>query len=187
MKSYALTAIAATIFGISIGASGMHFIDKRKLLAEQEAHARSVAHFESSLADVSAAAATAANDALVSQTAMQHRSERLQLALDALQGEKNASDDKYRAAVGVGDQRVRVAVKAHPASDLSAGRGRRAQHSQSAGRGDDTRTYADLHPAVAERVFRVAADDQREIDKLARLQAWACVVKPDAPACPSAP
>jgi len=185
VQSYAVTAIVAMLFGISVGASGMHFIDKRKLVAEQLAHVRNAAQCESRLAEVSATATIAANDALVSQTAMQQRSERLQLALDVLQGEKNASDDKYRAAVGAGDQRVRIAVKTRSAGDLSTGRGRRAEYSQPADGGDGARTYADLHPAVAERVFRVAADDQREIDKLARLQAWACVVKPDAPACTS--
>jgi hypothetical protein len=52
-----------------------------------------------------------------------------------------------------------------------------------AGVGDGAAAYADVDRATAERVFAVAADDQREIDKLKVLQAYVCAVRSDVPGC----
>lgn len=45
--------------------------------------------------------------------------------------------------------------------------------------GHGTAVYADLDTATAQRVFAVAAADQREIDKLRALRRYVCAVRPE--------
>ncbi|RQR43340.1 hypothetical protein DIE19_36085 [Burkholderia sp. Bp9126] len=54
---------------------------------------------------------------------------------------------------------------------------------------DDATAIADLEPTVAERVFAIAGEDQREIDKRPALQADVCAVWPETQECskPAAP
>lgn len=183
MSPYLITGIAAGVLGLAIGAGAMHYtVDAAALSAEQAAHAKDTAQYEANIGAVTAKAATAATAALATQTKMQQDNDAAQATITQLQGENNAIDQKYRTAVASGDQRVRVAVRNctanNPVSSSPV-----PGDSQSAGGQPDSGATADLDPAVADRVLGVAADDQREIDKLAKLQAWACTVKPDAPGC----
>lgn len=183
MSPYLIIGLAAGVLGIAIGAGGMHTtVDAAQLAHERTVLALEQADHARDLGKASAAAAQAASDALVKQTAMQQATDAAQAALTKAQGETNAVDQKYRAAVAAGTQRMRVAVRNCRADDPASGSAVRSDP-QSAGGNADAAASADLDPAVAERVFAVTADDQREIDKLAQLQAWACTVKPDTPDC----
>ncbi|WP_414734284.1 lysozyme [Burkholderia pseudomallei] len=78
-----------------------------------------------------------------------------------------------------GTERLRVAVRHCTAAGGDGVPGA----SSAAGVGDGAAAYADVDAAVAERVFDVAGDDQREIDKLTALQGYVCAVRPETPGC----
>jgi len=190
MSPYLITGLGAGILGIALGAAGMHYtIDSAQLAgahealaSEKAAHARDNEQAVVNLKAVSDAAAQASAAAIAKQTSMQQANDSAQATIAKLQGEKNAADQKYRSALAAGTERVRVAVRSCQADSPASGSAV-SGNPQSAGGSNDASTFADLDPTVAERVFGVAADDQREIDKLVKLQAWACTVKADAPGC----
>lgn len=183
MSPYLIVGIGAGLLGIAVGAGGVHYtLDATQLSTEKAASAKATAQYEANIGAVTATAAKAASDALTKQTKMQQDADQAQATISKLQEEKNAADLSYRNAVTSGDLRVRVAVR-NCSTVNSASSSAVPGNSQSAGGQPDADATADLEPAVAGRVFGVAADDQREIDKLAKLQAWACTVKPDAPGC----
>jgi hypothetical protein len=89
-----------------------------------------------------------------------------------------ADSRRYRAALAAGTERLRVAVRncSTRGDDLSG-------TASTASVDDGAAAYADLDPAIAQRVFAVAADDQREIDKLRALQRYVCAVRPQTAGC----
>lgn len=190
MSPYLIVGIGAGAIGILVGGAAMHCtLDAAQLAkanvafsTEQAAHARDNEQAAVNLKAVSDKAAEAAATALAQQTAMMQANDEAQAAIIKLQGENNATDQKYRAAVASGAQRLRIAVRACQTDDPSRIHAMPG-NPQSAGGSDVPAATADLDPTVASRVFGVAADDQYEIDKLVKLQAWACTVKPDAPGC----
>lgn len=93
--------------------------------------------------------------------------------------EHEAENRSLRAALAAGTERLRVAVR----NCTAAGRDGVPGASGTAGVGDGAAAYADVDAAVAERVFGVAGDDQREIDKLTALQGYVCAVRPETPGC----
>ncbi|KWZ49238.1 lysozyme [Burkholderia savannae] len=93
--------------------------------------------------------------------------------------EHEAENRSLRAALAAGTERLRVAVRSCTAADRDGMSGA----SSAAGMGDGAAAYADVDAAVAERVFGVAGDDQREIDKLTALQGYVCSIRPQTPEC----
>ncbi|WP_411449123.1 lysozyme [Burkholderia pseudomallei] len=100
----------------------------------------------------------------------------------AVNGNVNAGfSDQRKVALDRSDgtERLRVAVRHCTAAGGDGVPGA----SSAAGVGDGAAAYADVDAAVAERVFGVADDDQREIDKLTALQGYVCAVRPETPGC----
>lgn len=185
MNGYWISAVGGIVVGALLGTGIVHTIDSKALSTEQAAHAADKAQYAADIGATKAEAAKAASDALAKQTAMQQQADQLNDQLTKEQAQHEADNRKLRADLAAGTQRVRVAVRNCTAVS-GAGGGGSADNPQPAGGRDDTAASADLDPAVAERVFGVAADDDREIDKLRKLQAWACVVKTRAPGCGNA-
>ncbi|SDV49174.1 hypothetical protein SAMN05216551_107127 [Chitinasiproducens palmae] len=181
MSPYLIAGIGA--LGIAIGAGAMHVLyDAPRLADEKAAHARDGEQCAVNARAVAAAAEKAASEAIAKQTAMQQAADAAQAQLAQERKDREQVDQRYRAAVSAGTERVRVAVR-NCAANSAAGGGAVPDDSKSAGGSNDATTTADLDPALASRLFGVAQTDDAEIEKLRQLQAWACVVKPDAPAC----
>ncbi|MCG1042114.1 lysis system i-spanin subunit Rz [Mycetohabitans sp. B8] len=98
-------------------------------------------------------------------------------ALDAYLAKESQAHEtdsrRYRAALAAGTERLRVAVAncSIRGDDLSGTAG-------TARMGDGATAYADLDAAVAERLFVVAADNQRKIGKLLALHRYVRAVRP---------
>lgn len=180
MNGYFITGIAAGVLGIAIGAGGAYTYENRELLAEQAAHAKDNERHASDLNAISKAALDAEQRAIDAH----NKAEAAISAADAqITKEKDAHETdnrNYRAALAAGTERVRVAV-----TNCSAAGGDDATGTPgAAGVGNGAATYADLDRAVAERVFRVAGDDDNEISKVKALQAYVCAIRPATPGCP---
>nr|WP_246794666.1 lysis system i-spanin subunit Rz [Burkholderia perseverans] len=92
-----------------------------------------------------------------------------------------ADNRRYRAGLVAGTERLRIAVSSCSATSpngVSATAG-------TAGVGDGATAVAELDRATAERIFAVAGDDQREIDKLKALQDYVCAIRPGTLGCDS--
>lgn len=173
-----IAALAAAVAGAAIGGTAAYEFENRALQAEKAAHAQDTAKYEAQRAQYAAAAAQAASAALAQQQAQATQIADLD---DQLTKEKQAHEidsRNYAAALASGAQRVRVAVRNCAFATAGSGKGAAAP-----GVDDGGAATADLDPAVASRVFSVAGDDQREIDKLRALQAYVCTIRPDAPGC----
>ncbi|WP_322070999.1 lysis system i-spanin subunit Rz [Paraburkholderia bannensis] len=174
-----LPYLIAALVGAATGAEVVHLIAARQLAAEQTAHANDNAQHASEIQAFSraalegeqravdahnlAASAVAAADAAITQEKEAHETD----------------NRNYRSALAAGTERVRVAVRNCAATGSNAVAGSPG----AAGVGDGGAAVADLDPAVAERVFGVAGDDQHEIDKVKALQAYVCAVRPKTPGC----
>ena len=160
INGYFITGIAAGVLGIAIGAGGAYTYENRELLAEQAAHAKDNERHASDLNAISKAALDAEQRAIDAH----NKAEAAISAADAqITKEKDAHETdnlNYRAALAAGTERVRVAVR----NCSATGGGIVAGSPGATGVGDGAAAIADLDPAVAERVFGVAGDDQREID-----------------------
>lgn len=171
--------LIAGLIGAAVGAEGMHSLAARQLAAEQAAHAKDNEKAANDMLNVSrsaldgeqraidahnlAASAVAAADAAITQEKDAHETD----------------NRNYRAALAAGTERVRVAVR----NCSAVGSGDATGPSGAPSVGDGGSAVADLDPAVAERVFGVAGDDQHEIDKVKVLQAYVCAVRPKTLGC----
>lgn len=142
-----------------------------EVLAVRERHALD-------LKAISDAALAAERKALENSQAAAQKIEALDAELTKERQVHEADSRRYRAALAAGTERLRVAVRncSTRDDDLSGA-------ASTASVGDGATAYADLDAAVAERVFAVAADDQREIDKLRALQRYVCTVRPATAGC----
>jgi len=163
MSPYLLTGLAAGLLGLSIGAGGGYELTanhyRAALATEKAAHASDIAKINAE--DAKQLAAALAN---------QHAAEGKVAAVEQQFNDevsKHAKDSlDYRAQLASGAQRVRVRVAScMPGSPAD-------QSAASAGGANGTAAYGYLDGQVAASVFKVAADDQVEIDKLAGLQAY---------------
>ncbi|WP_197328712.1 lysis system i-spanin subunit Rz [Ralstonia syzygii] len=131
---------------------------------------------------VSDTALTAEREASASSQAAAQKIEALDGQLTKERQTHEADSRNYRTALAAGTERLRVAV-----ANCSAGRGDVSDAASAAGVGDGATAYADLDAATTQRVFSVAADDQREIDKLRALQGYVCAVRPETIGCAPMP
>jgi prophage endopeptidase len=166
MSPYVLTGIIAGALGIAIGGASVHTVDATKLSVEQAAHARDNAAHANEIASINAASAKQLADALQKQQAAEGKVAAIETQYTNEVNAHAADSLKYRADLASGAQRVRVRVASCGAVPASG------QSTAAAGRTDAAPAYADLDATVAASVFKVAADDQVEIDKLAALQAY---------------
>jgi prophage endopeptidase len=166
MNGYFMTGIAAGILGIAIGFGGTHVYDGRTLAVEKTGRAADNAKYASTIADINAVSAKALSAALAKQQAAEGKvaSIETQYNTEVANHAKDALD--YRAQLIVGTQRVRVRVAS--CGPATAG----SESAASTGSADGAATFGYLDGQTASSVFKVAADDQTEIDKLSALQAY---------------
>lgn len=173
-----LPYFAAATVGVALSAWVTNAIDDADLAREKTAHAQDVLDLTTQLGEMRAAAAEAQRKADTDRRTAELKIEQADATLTKEKQTHEADNRNYTAALAAGTQRLRVAVRSCSASrdNLPAAPG-------AASVDDGATTYADLDPAVASRVFTVAGDDEQQIDKLRGLQAWACAIRPDLPAC----
>ncbi|WP_176079307.1 lysis system i-spanin subunit Rz [Paraburkholderia tropica] len=174
-----LPYLIAALIGAGIGFGAEHVRARSALAVEQAAHAKDNERHANDMLNVSRAALEGENRAIdahnVAQAALAAADAELTKEKDA----HEADNHHYRAALAAGTERVRVAVR----NCTAANPGGVAGSAGAPGVGDGSAAVADLDPAVAERVFGVAGDDQHEIDKVKALQAYVCAVRPKTPGC----
>lgn len=169
------------IVGIVMGWGVSSAIAGRRLAEEQAARARDQVQYADHIKAISDAALAAQQKAIAMRREQARRIETLDVRLSQERQSHESDNQRLRNALAAGAERLRVAVV------NCSTRGRDVSGPAAAtGMGDDSPAYAELDPALAERVFRVAGDDQREIDKLKALQAYVCTVRPETAACPVA-
>ncbi len=87
----------------------------------------------------------------------------------------------YRLALANGNERLHVAL-ANGSTHHNRLR-RMPKTTRAPSVGDGSPICADLNPATAQSIFRVAADADHEISKLRALQGYVCAVRPETVAC----
>lgn len=158
MSPYLITGIAAGVVGIALGFGTAHTIGAAQLSAEKASH-------QSDLAKINAASAKAMADALAKQQTAEAQVGVVEKQFND-EVTKHAQDSlDFRNQLAAGTQRVRVRVASCTAP--TGGKG-----ASSAGGTDGSPAYGYLDGQVASSVFKVAADDQAEIDKLVALQSY---------------
>jgi prophage endopeptidase len=165
MNGYFITGIGAGLLGIAIGFGATHVYDGRALATEQAAHAKDNAAHATEIAQINADSAKALSAALAKQQAAEGQVAAIETKFtDEVNAHAKDSLD-FRAQLIAGTQRVRVHVTGCAVSAPS-------ESAAAAGSADAAAAYADLDGTTASSVFKVAADDQAEIDKLTALQAY---------------
>lgn len=178
-----MTGVMAGVLGIGAGATGMHYTIDAALLAKEKAmHAQDNEQAETNMAAVSATAASAASAALAKQFTMQAAVASAEQTLSKEAKAHELDNQTVRDQYAAGARRLRVRVQSCEADDSARG-GDVSGTATAVGNSDASATYADLDATIASRVFGVAGDDQREIDKVKVLQAYACTVQPKNPGC----
>ncbi|TCK43967.1 hypothetical protein B0G84_2315 [Paraburkholderia sp. BL8N3] len=158
MNGYSITGIAAGVLGAALGFGTAHVIDGRTLAREQAAHAAVIAK-------INADSAKAFADALANQQAAEGKVAAIEKSFSD-EVSKHAQDSlDHRARLAAGTDRVRVRIASCALSAAS-------ESAATADSADGAATYGYLDGQVASSVFKVAADDQVEIDKLTALQAY---------------
>jgi len=184
MNGYWITGLVAGVLGIAIGAGATHLVDAGRygaqLEAERTAHAQDNERHAHDLTAMSSAALDAENRAIDAHSAAESRIAAADQQLTKERQSHEADNASFRARLAAGTERLRVAVTGCSA----AGGDEESGAAGAAGMGDGAAAYAELDPAVAERVFRVAGDDDNEISKVKALQAYVCAVRLDTPGCP---
>lgn len=180
MVRKALPFLLAAAIGCALGSWVRGVAASRALAAEKLAHQRDVANYETQLAKLSAAAVAADEQAMAAHRLAEGKIATLDAQLTQERDAHEADSRKYVSDLAAGTRRLRVAV-----ANCSTGRDDVPAAASAPSVDNGAATYADLDPATASRVFAVADVDQRQIDKLKALQAWACAVRPDLPACVS--
>lgn len=178
MPRAALYLLAALI-GMATGAGVEHLISARRLADEQAARALDAQRHAEALSAISHAALDAEQRAIIAHDAAASAVAAADQRTTKERNEHEAENRSLRAALAVGTERLRVAVRHCTAADRDVVSGA----ASAAGVGDGAAAYADVDAAVAERVFGVAGDDQREIDKLTALQGYVCAIRPQSPEC----
>jgi prophage endopeptidase len=174
-----LRALIPYLIAALLGAGVMHLVGTRQLADERAARAVDEQRHAGELAAVSRAALDAEQRAVAAHDLAATRVAAADTRTTKERNRHEAENRSFRDALAAGDQRLRVAVRACAAADAGSLPGASSPSSM----GDGAVTYADVDRATAERVFAVADDDQREIDKLRALQAYVCAVRFDTPAC----
>jgi hypothetical protein len=175
---FARPYLLAAALGAMAAWSVKSLIAGRMLAHERAAHARDSEQYAKTLKAMSDAALAARQKAEKDRQTAAKKIEALDAQLTKEQQAHEADNLDYRTPLAAGTERLRIAV-AHCSADATGMRGAAG----AAGVDNEAPAYADLDPAVAERVFRVAGDDQREIDKLRALQAYVCAIRPSTPGC----
>lgn len=158
MSPFLITGLAAGAVGAALGFGTAHTIDGRTLAREQAAH-------QALIAQINAESAKALSAALANQQAAEGKVAAVEHEFNQ-EVTKHAEDSlNYRARLSAGTDRVRVRI----ASCSPAAPG---ESPASAGSADGATAYGDIYGPTASGIFKVAADDQTEIDKLAALQAY---------------
>ncbi|CBW74482.1 unnamed protein product [Mycetohabitans rhizoxinica HKI 454] len=171
--SWVLVFFAATLSGAALG---LYYCAQ---LAQAHAEAAVVRERHAlELKAISNAVLAAERKASENRQAAAKRIEALDAQLTKERQAHETDSRRYRVALAAGTERLRVAVRncSTRDDDLSG-------IASTASVGDGATAYADLDAAVAERFFAVAADDQREIDKLRALQRYVCTVRPATAGC----
>lgn len=171
--------LLAALLGMAAGAGVDHLVGVRRLADEQAARARAAQRHAEALGAISRAALDAEQRAIAAHDAAASAVAAVDQRTTKDRNEHEAENRSLRAALAAGTERLRVAVR----NCTAAGRDGMPGASGTAGVGDGAAAYADVDAAVAERVFGVAGDDQREIDKLTALQGYVCAVRPETPDC----
>lgn len=171
--------LLAVLLGMAAGAGVEHLICARRLADEQVARARDARRHAEALDAISRAALDAEQRAIAAHDVAASAVAAVDQRTTKERNEHEAESRSLRAALAAGTERLRVAVR----NCTAAGGDGVPGASGTAGVGDGAAAYADVDAAVAERVFGVADDDQREIDKLTALQGYVCAVRPETPGC----
>jgi hypothetical protein len=179
MNGYFVTGIVAGLLGIVIGAGGAYTYESRDVLIEQATHAKDNEHHSNDLSTISKAALDAEQRAIDAHNKAEAAISAADAQITKEKGAHEADNRNYRTALAAGTERVRIAV-----TNCSTASGNDAAGAAgAAGVGDGAAAHADLDRAVAERVFRVAGDDDNEISKVKALQAYVCAIRPSTPDC----
>jgi hypothetical protein len=178
-----LKLVGPYVLAAALGAVGAWWLASHiaaaTLANEQAAHAKDNERHATDLAAMSRTALEAQQRAIAEHDAVAGRVADVDAQLTKERETHETDSARLRADLASGARRLRVAV----ANCASAGRNS-VPGTAGAARVDDGATaFADLDPAVAQRVFGVAADDQREIDKLKALQGYVCAVRPATVGC----
>ncbi|WP_063533289.1 lysis system i-spanin subunit Rz [Burkholderia sp. MSMB1589WGS] len=171
--------LLAALLGMAASAGVEHLIGARRLADEQAARALDAQRHAEALGAISRAALDAEQRAIAAHEAATSAVAAVDQRTMKERIDHEAENRSLRAALAAGTERLRVAVRNCTAADRDGLSGA----SSAAGVGDGAAAYADVDAAVAERVFGVAGDDQREIDKLTTLQGYVCAVRPETPGC----
>jgi hypothetical protein len=168
LSPYLITGLAAALLGIAVGAGTTHELDANhygaQLATEKAAHAADIAR-------VNAEAAQQLATALSKQQAAEGRVATVEQQFNTEVSNHAKDNLAYQSRLASGAERLRVRVTGC-VPGAAAGKSTTA-----AGSADGTDSYADLDPTVATGVVQVAADDQREIDKLKALQAYVAALQ----------
>ena len=167
-----ISAIVAALLSSAALYYRIQFANAQRAAAELTAqHARD-------LQAISNAALSAEHELQIARTVAAQKIETLDSELTKMRQKREIENRNYRNALATGTERLRVAVK-----NCSAGGGNLPGATSAASLGNDATAYADLDGKTAERIFAVAIDDQREIDKLRALQGYVCAVRPETAGC----
>ncbi|KVD86622.1 lysozyme [Burkholderia sp. ABCPW 14] len=176
---FAWPYLLAALLGAATGAGIEHLIGARELADEQAARAADDQRHAGDLAAISQAALDAEKRAIAAHDAAASRVAAIDAQLTKERIDHETENRSVRAALATGTDRLRVAVRNCTAAGFDGLPG----SAGAAGVGNGAAAVADIDPEVAERVFGVAGDDQREIDKLKAVQGWVCAVRPAMPGC----
>lgn len=165
--------LLAALLGAAAGAGLDHLIGVRKLADEQVARASDAQRHAEDLTSISHAALAAEQRAIAAHDAAASQVAAVDARLTKERTDHETESRSLRAALAADTDRLRVAVRNCTAASSDGLPGATG----ASGVGDGSAALADLDPAVAERVFGVAGDDQREIDKLKAVQGWVCAVR----------
>ncbi|KVZ57498.1 lysis system i-spanin subunit Rz [Burkholderia ubonensis] len=179
MLRIAIPYLLAALLGAAAGAGTEHLIGARQLADEQAARAADAQRHAGDLTSISQAALAAELRAIAAHDAAASRVAAVDAQFTKERNDHENENRSMRAALAAGTDRLRVAVR----NCTAAGSDGLPGAAGTAGVGDGAAAVADVDPATAERVFAVAGDDQREIDKLKAMQGWACAVRPATPGC----
>ncbi|QNB10835.1 lysozyme [Paraburkholderia tropica] len=179
MLKATLPYLIAALLGAGIGFGAEYVRASAALAVEQAAHAKDNERHTNDMLNVSRAALEGENRAIDAHNLAASAVAAADAETTKEMNAHETDNRRYRAALAAGTERVRVAVRNCTAADP----GGIAGSPGAAGVGDGSAAVADLDSAVAERVFRVAGDDQHEIDKVKVLQAYVCAVRPKTPGC----
>lgn len=167
--SWILAAVAAALSGAAVS------LYYRAELAHAHAETAAVrAQHALEIKALSDTALAAERQSLADRQAAAQKIESLDSELTKERQTHEADSRTYRAALATGTQRLRVAV-----ANCSASARGMSNAASTASVDNGAAAYADLDPAIAQRIFEVAADDQREIDKLRALQGYVYAVRPE--------